>query len=106
MKIDEKIRCPICEGVYFQVKREATYLYTYNIETPLTSNWSNEEDEDEVLPFLFDNRELKSSIEYAECKNCKTRFLWDSDNNNSKIHFTIVQKAIRSDLVAEPEFYG
>ncbi|WMM26442.1 hypothetical protein RBU61_07165 [Tissierella sp. MB52-C2] len=102
MDINESLICPKCKGVYFEIKREATYLYTYKLETPLTKNWS---DEDETLPFLFDNRELLSSNEYIECRNCGAIYPYDLYSNN-KIHFTIVQKAIRSDIIKEPEFLG
>ena len=39
---------PKCRGTHFTVKREATYLYSYNLENKNS----------EALPFLFDNREL------------------------------------------------
>lgn len=102
MDINESLICPKCKETYFEVKREATYLYTYKLDTPLTDEWSNE---DETLPFLFDNRELLNSNEYIECKSCGATYPYDLYSNNN-IHFTIVQKAIRSDMVEDPEFFG
>lgn len=103
MDINQPLICPKCKGVYFEIKREATYLYSYKLDTPLTGEWSNKDD---ALPFLFDNRELLNSNEYIECTTCSKTFPYKLDNENNKIHFTIVQKAIRSDIVKEPEFFG
>ncbi|WP_406242075.1 hypothetical protein ACF3M2_14360 [Tissierella carlieri] len=102
MDTNEYLVCTECKGVYFEIKREATYLYTYKLETPLTKNLS---DKDEALPFLFDNRELLNSNEYIECRNCGAIYPYDLYSNNN-IHFTIVQKAARSDIIEEPEFLG
>lgn len=102
MNINQSLMCPKCNGIHFEIKREATYLYTYKVDTPLTGG----ESKDESLPFLFDNRELLNSKDQAECKNCGESYpcnLYSHDNN---IHFTIVQKAIPSDNVEEPQFLG
>ncbi len=103
MKIKESLICPKCSGIHFEVKREATYLYTYKLDTPDTEKWSKEE---EALPFLFDNREEISSKDYLECEQCKERYSCDLDSQNSKIHFTILQKAIRGDYKNSPDFLG
>lgn len=103
MNINKPLICQQCNAIHFQIKREATYLYTYNIDTPLTHKWSKE---DEVLPFLFDKRELLNGKEYLECLECGSKYPCKLDNINSKIYFTISQKAIRSDLVKTPEFLG
>ncbi|NLY85137.1 MAG: hypothetical protein GX077_02135 [Tissierellia bacterium] len=102
MDIDKSLICPKCNGVHFEIKRMATYLYTYKLDTPLTEEWSKE---DEALPFLFDNRELLNSKEYVECKECGAQFPCQL-NGKGNIHFTILQKAIPSDLVKEPNFFG
>lgn len=103
MDIKKSLICPKCNGIRFEIKREATFLYSYKLDTPLTGEWSNE---NETLPFLFDNREQLNSKEYVECKKCGTQYPCDLSNDNAKIHFTILQKAIRSDLVKDPEFLG
>lgn len=102
MDVNKSLVCPKCQGTHFEIKRKATYLYTYKLDTPLTNEWSKE---DEVLPFLFDNRELLNSKEYIECMECGAKYPFDI-NGNANIQFTILQKAIPSDLVNEPEFYG
>ncbi len=103
MNINKSLECPKCNGAYFNVKREATYLYTYKLET-----LSNEErnDNEEALPFLFDNREKIGSKEYLECEKCGAQYPCDLDELSGKIHFTILQKAIRSDSTSVPEFLG
>lgn len=103
MKIEESLICPKCNGHYFQVKREATYLYTYKLNTPDTEQWS---ENDEALPFLFDNREKISDKDYLECEECKEKYPCDLDSRESKINFTILQKAIRADYKNNPEFFG
>jgi hypothetical protein len=103
LNINKSLECPKCKGGYFNVKREATYLYSYKLESP-----SNEErnDNEEALPFLFDNREKIGSKEYLECEQCGTQYPCDLDQLNGKIHFTILQKAIRSDSSTTPQFLG
>ena len=103
MEIEESLICQKCSGVYFQVKREATYLYTYNLETPYTEKWSKD---DEGLAFLFDNREQINSKDYLECEQCKEKYSCDLDSKTSKIHFTISKKAIQSDYKTNPDFLG
>jgi hypothetical protein len=103
LNIYRSLECPKCNGNYFEVKREATYLYTYKLETPPADN--NSEDQ-EALPFLFDNREKIGSKEYLQCESCGTQYPCDLDELSGKIYFTILQKAIRSDSTEKPEFLG
>ncbi len=103
MNIDKHLVCPKCNGIYFEVKREATFLYSYKLDTPLTNELNLETD---VLPFLFDNREQLNSKEYIKCEDCGANFTCDLNNSNTKIHFTILQKAIQSDYIQNPEFLG
>ena len=103
MKISKSLVCPKCGGIHFEIKREATYLYTYKLDTPNTESWSSEE---EALPFLFDNRDQISNKEYFECLECGARYDCDLEHEKSNIHFTILKKAIRSDLEKNPRFLG
>lgn len=95
MKIEESLICSKCNGLDLELKREATYLYTYKLDSTHVP-----------LPFLFHNRELINSNEHIECKKCGTRYSCNLDNLSTQIDFTILQKAIRSDLVKNPEFFG
>lgn len=103
MRIDEALICPRCSSTHFRVKREATYLYTYKLDTPAAESNSAEE---ESLPFLFDYREQLYNKEYLECEDCHSRFPCDLENGNPKIHLTILQKAIRSEFENNPGYLG
>ena len=103
MKIKESLLCTKCNGTHFTVKREATYLYSYNLDTPESGQWSKDP---EALPFLFDNRELMKSNEYLRCEQCGATFPCSLDDRNSTINFTIERKAIRADHVTNPDFLG
>ncbi|NLJ40575.1 MAG: hypothetical protein GX352_03040 [Clostridiales bacterium] len=103
MDINQPLLCPNCNGTYFEIKREATYLYSYKLDTPLTEGWSTEK---EMLPFLFDNREQIDSKEYIQCVECKTKYPCNLEGGDPNIHLTIVQKALRSSFQEFPEFLG
>ncbi len=103
MKIGESLVCPKCSGKNFEIKHEATYLYTYKIDTAI-ANLGNEQSEN--LPFLFDNREQTCYKEYIECNHCGKKYPCSFDKDNKTIDLTILQKAIRADNVDTPEFFG
>lgn len=103
LNIQEPLVCPNCKGTYFTIKREATYLYTYKLDTNLTEEWSKE---DEALPFLFDYREQVENKEYLECDKCGSQYPCNLEKGNPKVHLTILQKAMRSDYVTNPDYLG
>ncbi|WP_246615562.1 hypothetical protein [Clostridium thailandense] len=103
MNIDELLICPKCNNNSFNIKREATYVYTYKLNTPDTKLRS---DNKSALPFLFDNREKTCSKEYLECTKCGAHYPCPFFTDTEKIDLTILQKAIRSDFKDEPEFFG
>lgn len=103
MNIDKYLMCPECKGVNFEMKREATFLYTYKLDTPLTRSWSKEE---ENLPFLFDYRELLNNMEYLECISCGAKYSHSIESGSPKIHLTILQKAVRADHQDNPQYLG
>lgn len=103
MNINEHMVCPNCNGTHFTVKREATYIYTYNIEPPDTADREGHEDS---LPFLFDNREQVNNKEYLRCEQCGAQYPCDIDRQQGKLQFTIIRKAIRADHQQNPEFLG
>lgn len=103
MDIKETLLCPKCNGIHFTVKREATYLYTYKLDTPETEEFSKE---DEALPFLFDYRELLNNKEYLECDECGAHYPCDLDKSNPRLHLTILQRAIRSEFENNPGYLG
>jgi len=103
LKIKEALICPKCNGINFEIKHEATYLYTYKID--LTSKTEDEECS-ENLPFLFDNRQQTCFKEYIECSKCGVKYPCIIDKENQSIDLTIMKKAIRADNVKTPEFLG
>ena len=96
MKLKKSLICTNCSGSQFTVKRIATYLYSYNLESK----------DSEALPFLFDNRELVQSREYLQCEQCGAKFPCVLDEQNKTINFTIEQKAVRANHITNPEFLG
>lgn len=103
MNLSEPLSCPRCNGTHFKMKRQATYVYTYNINTPITEEYT---EEGSAIPFLFDNREQTDSKEFLECDNCGKIFPCSFLTDKERISLTILQKAIRSDFKKEPEFFG
>ncbi|QZY55746.1 hypothetical protein [Crassaminicella profunda] len=103
MNINEPLICPNCNSKYLKMKHEATYVYTYKINTLNNKNFSNQS---ENLPFLFDNREEVNSKEYIECEKCGKKYPCSFEHDHQKINLTIVKKAIRSNHQEQPEFWG
>lgn len=101
MNISQSISCPQCNGRDFHAKYEATYVYTYAINTATSLNTTEEN-----LPFMFDKRDQGSSKQYIECKECGAQYPCSFKLNTNKIDFTILQKAIRADHKDAPEFLG
>lgn len=62
--------CPYCHNNYFHIKYEASYVYSYVID----SDAPGLKNTNEFLSFKYDNREKKESIQYIECQSCRTRF--------------------------------
>lgn len=102
MNTQEPLICPKCQGIHFELKQKATYLYTYQLDTPLTDGYSIQ---DEPLPFLFDNRNKLDSSEYIQCQTCGNQYGCDF-NNMVPGKLTILKKAVRSSYTDTPEFLG
>lgn len=73
MNINEiqSLKCPKCGNNDFELKRAATYVYTYQIDS---SNKQSQLNKSEELPFLFDNRKQVQEAEYIVCKNCGSSY--------------------------------
>lgn len=99
----EFLVCPKCNNKNFTIKREATYVYSYKFNSEEIKRVNERVDE---LPFLFDNREHTKAAEFIRCDNCGTKFPISLENCTGKINLTILQRAIRSDIIEEPEFFG
>lgn len=103
ININKSLVCSKCNSKDFQMKREATYLYTYNINSSDNKAFT---DKDEMLPFLFERREQINEKEYLICKECGNSYPCSLDEENKQIQLTILQKAIRADHQKKPEFLG
>lgn len=103
MELNDILECPKCKGKKFTINREVTYIYKYNINSEDINTSKNNK---ESLPFVFDDREKLKSKEFICCDNCKTEYNITLNSLNNSIDFTIIKKAIRSDIVDNPEFIG
>ncbi|HHU72684.1 MAG TPA: hypothetical protein GXZ21_11725 [Clostridiales bacterium] len=65
-----KYICPICNGSDLELKHEASYVYSYLLDSdaPGTKN------SDVFLSYLYDRREQTESKEYIQCNHCGTHF--------------------------------
>jgi hypothetical protein len=105
MEIDtlNPLKCPKCGGSNFELIREATYLYIYDLDSISNEAWLTKEDS---YPFLFNNREQIKEKETLKCKNCSSTFPCSLNKDNKEMKLIIQQKAIRSDHQENPEFLG
>jgi predicted nucleic-acid-binding Zn-ribbon protein len=101
--LDRSIECPKCKNNSFQIKRIATYVYTYKVDVKASDIGTEKV---EALPFVFDNREKANSKEYIYCDKCGSEFPISLDNAKTKIDFTIIRKAVRADNIDNPQFLG
>lgn len=83
--------CPKCHGTDFEVKKEATYVYTYELANSLSNDSALNF---EPLPFLFDKRDMLNSSEYIQCKGCSQQYFYDFTNNTIKDELTTLKKAV------------
>lgn len=103
MDLKKSLTCPKCSGKDFIIKREVTYLYTYKINS---DDIQETTDKIESVPFLFDNREKENSNEHIECEKCGAKYSITLNDYSNQIDLTIIQKAIRSDYINNPEYLG
>lgn len=103
MSTEESLICEICNSRDFIIKREATYLYTYDVNT---SNIVESVIHTEEIPYLFYNREKVEENDFLVCKKCGERYSYSLDKVDSKIKLTILQRAVRADHQKTPEFLG
>ncbi len=95
MSNDRLLICPACNGHNFLIKYEATYVYSYNID----SDAPGLKNTVEFLPFLFDSREQKQSSQYLECKTCGTQYPCYFNEWDKEIRTEDLQNAIKNPAV-------
>lgn len=97
------LKCPKCGSCNFELIREATYLYTYDLDSLGKESWLTN---NESFPFLFNNREQIKESETLKCKECSSTFPCSLNKDNKEMKLIILQKAIRSDFQENPQFLG
>ncbi len=90
MKTEQIPACPSCSNHNFMIKYEATYVYSYCID----SNAPGLKNTYEFLPYMFDKREQKNSHQYLECLECGAQFPFYLNEWSDKIGFKELQQAI------------
>lgn len=101
MKLGHDLSCKKCNSNNFLLRKESTFIYSYKVNVTEIGL-----DDEDYLPFIFDNREEKERREFLECQDCKTTYPVRIEEKNNKIRLTILQKAIRSDHTSKIEFLG
>ena len=92
--------CPICKSNTFLIKYEATYVYSYFIDSDAPGLRNTEE----FLPFMFDNREQKETKQFLECNTCGSKYKCYFDYWDKKIAIKDLQAAIASSNISNSEF--
>ena len=82
MAESNKITCPNCHGNDLTIRLEATYVYSYALD----SDAPGVKNTDEFLSFMYDERDQKETKQYVECNSCGRQFpccfnTWDKNNS-------------------------
>lgn len=88
----DPIICPVCKDTHLILKYEATYEYSYILD----SNAPGLNNEKELLPYMYDSREQKDAKQYLECNTCKTRYPCYFDKWTDGITSQMIQKTLSS----------
>ncbi len=62
--------CPLCLGRDLVLRHEASYVYSYVVDSDIPGLQNSEE----FLSYLYDKREQTFSRNYIECKTCGTQY--------------------------------
>lgn len=95
------LTCPKCQNKELIIRREVSYVYSYKIDTDESIESKLQE-----YPYLFYNREILDSKDYIQCSKCGAQFPFSFGDNPKESKMTILKKAIRSDRVKNPQFFG
>jgi DNA-directed RNA polymerase subunit RPC12/RpoP len=63
-------KCPVCNGSDLTLRHEASYVYSYKIDSDKPGLMNSVE----FLSYQYDKRENTNSREYIECNQCGTQF--------------------------------
>jgi hypothetical protein len=92
--------CPICKSNSFSLKYEATYVYSYIIDSDAPGLNNTEE----FLPFMYDNREQKETKQFLECNTCGSIYKCYFNQWDKKIGIKDLQAAISSSSISQVSF--
>lgn len=87
-----RLVCPVCKSNSFLLKYEATYVYSYVIDSDAPGLKNNEY----FFSFLYDNREQTESKQFIECSSCNAAYPCYFNQWDKKIGVKNLQDAINS----------
>ena len=67
---DNRYACPICNNNKLILRYEASYVYSYVVD----SDAPGLKNSDEFLSFVYDKREQKDTRTFIECNKCGTQY--------------------------------
>ena len=86
------IICSACGSTRLYLKYEATYEYSYVID----SNAPGRCNDLELLPYMYDTREQKEAKQYIECASCRKQYPCYFGEWNTGVTAKAIQDAISS----------
>ncbi len=84
------LTCKICQGNRFQLKYEATYVYSYVLDGDAPGFKNTKE----LLPFMYDSREQQDSKQYLHCDTCGFDYPCYFTDWDQKSGFAVLQEVI------------
>lgn len=85
-----KYICPVCGSRNLMLKYEASYVYSYAID----SNEPGRLNINEFLPFMYDSREQKDIKQYIECIQCGTQIPCYFHEQNQSLDTRSVERVL------------
>jgi transcription elongation factor Elf1 len=67
---NQTYNCPICNSADLMLRHEASYVYSYVLDSDAPGRNNSEE----FLSYLYDKREQKDSTDYIVCNKCGTKY--------------------------------
>lgn len=84
--------CPVCNSSSFLLKYEATYVYSYVIDSDAPGLNNSQE----FFSFLYDDREQKETKQFLECDSCGATYPCYFNQWDNQIGIKALQDAICS----------
>ncbi|MBP2628641.1 MAG: hypothetical protein H6Q68_3352 [Firmicutes bacterium] len=92
-----RVVCPVCNDDHLILKYEATYEYSYIID----SNAPGLNNTKELLPYMYDSREQKDAKQYIECRACGNHYPCYFDKWTEGINTKSIQEALHSAYISK-----